>query len=110
PSFVGWGGGLEDRGHFDWLGFTDSSVNVSAEYAGPRVHTAPDFSAVFAPTVIGYDDPSLMPAPAPKAPRFDTGWWPAEHFARAAGPLVHADNQRAVFRREYDDWLFVAAT
>jgi hypothetical protein len=108
PSFFGWGGGQEDRSHFGWLAFTDSSVNVSGEYVGPRNHTAPDLKAVLDSGMTGFDDYDLAPERTGREPRFDTNWWPVEHYAREGGALVRLDHQRAFFRRARDAEVVVA--
>jgi hypothetical protein len=91
---------LEDDQHFTWLGYRDSSVNASREYFMPRYHTTPNYvlPADLAKPLVGVTEYSNA-APARNAQgKWDTRWWPIEHFTRAAS-LATLDHQTAVFRR-----------
>jgi hypothetical protein len=109
PTVVGWGGTKEDEGHFNWLGFSDSSVNVSAEYAGRRNHTVPRPSQLDPAAMARYTDPDIAPARTTRAPFFDTDWWAVEHYARTGAPIVGLTHQRALFRRASQALIEIAA-
>ncbi len=108
PSVVGWGGLAEDQNHFEWLRFTDSSVNVSAEYMAPRIHTTPDYRLLTSEPLSSFTDRDRAAPTTSRSPFFDTGWWPVEHFAPIGGTIMLLDHQSAAFRRERDAWLYVA--
>ena len=98
----------QDLEHFGWLGFTDSSANASREYQLPRYHTTPPYAAALDLSKLESDDFAAL---APRWNRFrrkwDSDWWPIEHFARAA-PITALDYQAAVLRRPEGPLIVVA--
>lgn len=88
----------QDENHQRWLGFRDSSVNATREYASPRYHTTPSFA--IATDFSGLQNADLSDLGAPwndQQNAFDMNWWPIEHFSRAY--LGTFDYQVAQFRR-----------
>jgi hypothetical protein len=103
PAHLYWAGYHEDGGHFDWLGFRDSAVNVAPEYSLPRFQTTPSWSAVLDPGTLSADDWSrFAPRQGYGAVEWENDRWPVEHWARDAGPIVELPEQTVVFRRDSD--------
>jgi hypothetical protein len=109
PAYSAFGGAQEEADHAGWMGFYDSTRTATAEYPSDRLHLVPDWSAV--------GDPFHAPAGAwqinmPELTGDDESaaqWWPAEHYDRAAGPIVQLPDQTAVLRRD-DDVLLATAS
>ena len=109
PSRLFWAGLYEDNGHFEWLGFRDSAINVAPEYALPRYHAAPSWRAVLDPsTLTGSDFDHFSPRPGYGAVDWENDYWPPEHALRMAGPVVELSEQTVVFRRDNDALLAIA--
>lgn len=103
PSNLFWAGYREDGGHFEWLGFRDSSVNVAPEYALPRFHTTPPWRAVLDPgSPTASDFSRLAPRQGYGAVEWENDYWPPELWARNAGPIVDLPGQTVLFRRDND--------
>jgi hypothetical protein len=109
PANLFWAGYYEDGGHFDWLGFRDSAVNVAPEYKLPRYHSAPSWSAVLDPAALTPDDGKRF------APRMGYGgvdwendYWPVESADRRTGPVLDLAEQTVLFRRDNDALLAIA--
>ncbi|HTR77886.1 MAG TPA: hypothetical protein VMH39_07235, partial [Gemmatimonadaceae bacterium] len=109
PSYSAWPDSMEDAEHFTWMGFSDSSVNTTAEYLGPRFHTAPPWHAITDPMSLTVADwAGLSPTYDRGKWQLDSWPWPQEFYARDAGPLVPLDNQTAVLRRDKSTLVVVA--
>jgi hypothetical protein len=108
PSRSVWGGRHEDATHTGWLaghGSAGSPPYVTAEYAGARWHVVPPLRTALDPASARGADWQLHPADVSRPGR----WWPTEHYARRAGPLVQlAEGQWALFRRRDASLLAVA--
>ena len=109
PSKLFWGGYYEDGGHFDWLGFRDSAVNVAPEYKLPRYHSAPTWRAVLDPSALDAEGVNRF------APRMGYGgvdwendYWPVESADRRSGPVLDLPDQTVLFRRDNDALLAIA--
>ncbi len=100
PAYSVYGGNQEEASHASWMGFYDSTRTTTAEYPMDRLHLAPQWSAVLdpfratadawqlnMPTLNGDDEPAAQ-------------WWPEEHYARAAGPIIQLTDQTVVLRRD----------
>jgi hypothetical protein len=109
PSRSVWGGRHEDANHTGWLagrGSAGSPPYVTAEYVGERPHVVPPLRIALDPSSARGADWQLHPADVSRPGR----WWPTEHYARRAGPLVQlAEGQWALFRRR-DAALLAVAT
>lgn len=100
PAFSAFGGSWEEMSHASWMGFYDSTRTATAEYPQDRLHLFPDWRAV--------DDPFHAPADAwqinmPALAGDDepaAQWWPAEHYARAAGGIRQLSDQTVMLRRD----------
>ena len=108
PSRSVWGGRYEDANHTGWLashGSAGSPPYVTAEYVGARPHVVPPLRTALDPASARGADWQLHPADVSRPGR----WWPAEHYARSAGPLVQLpEGQWALFRRRDASLLAVA--
>jgi hypothetical protein len=108
PSHMYWAGFREDHGHFEWLGFADSAINVAPEYALPRFHTSPPWRAVLDPATLSTDDWSLF---APRQGYGSVVWesdvWPTDHWSRPLGPVVNLAEQTVMLRRDNDALLAI---
>ena len=101
PAYASWPDSMQSTEHFVWMGVTDSSINVTAEYSAPRFHTAPPWHAIEDPMSLVRDDwKDLGPARAGATWAWAQWKWPTEFFARDAGPLLELDDQTAVLRRD----------
>jgi hypothetical protein len=108
PSYMYWAGFREDGGHFEWLGFRDSAVNVAPEYALPRFSTTPPWRAALDPaTLTGDDWAHFTPKAGYGAIEWEGDNWPGEHMPRANGPLVELPEQTVMFRRDNDALLAI---
>jgi hypothetical protein len=100
PAYSVYGGNQEEASHASWMGFYDSTRTATAEYPMDRLHLAPRWSAlgdpfhatadawqVNMPVLNGDDEPAAQ-------------WWPAEHYARAAGGILHLSDQTVMLRRD----------
>jgi hypothetical protein len=108
PSRSVWGGRYEDANHTGWLaghGSAGSPPYVTAEYVGGRPHVVPPLRTALDPSSARGADWQLHPEDVTRPGR----WWPAEHYARRAGPLVQLpEGQWALFRRREASLLAVA--
>jgi hypothetical protein len=109
PAFSVYGGGQEEASHASWMGFYDSTRTATAEYPVDRLHLVPDWRAVA--------DPFRAPSDAWQinAPVFNgddepaAQWWPAEHYARAAGGIIQLADQTVMLRRDTQVLLATAS-
>lgn len=109
PSSLYWAGFREDGGHFEWLGFRDSAVNVAPEYALPRFSTTPPWRAVLDPSTLTTADWSgFAPRQGYGAIEWENDAWPVEHSRRASGPVLDLPEQMVMFRRDNDALLAIA--
>lgn len=109
PAFSAWAGAAEEADHAGWMGFYDSTRTATAEYPSDRLHLFPDGRALTDPFHAPPDAwqinmPALSGDDEPAAQ-----WWPAEHYARAAGPIVQLSDQTVFLRRD-DDVLLATAS
>lgn len=103
PSHLYWAGYREDYGHFEWLGFVDSAVNVAPEYALPRFQTTPPWRAVLDPSTLTAADWSrFSPRQGYGSVEWESDYWPVEHWSRRSGPIVELADQTVTFRRDND--------
>jgi hypothetical protein len=98
PTQFYWGGYAVDEAHGNWLiktaGVDTAPPYVVREYSRDRLHTVPAARALLAPMTASATDWTLNDVAG------DDLWWPVEHFARDAGPLMQLpDGQRAILRR-----------
>jgi hypothetical protein len=108
PSTLYWAGLREDGGHFEWLGFRDSSLNVAAEYTLPRFHTVPPWRSVLDPSTLRAADwHGLSPRQGYGATDWENDEWPTEHVPRARGAIVDLPEQTVLFRRDHDALLAI---
>jgi hypothetical protein len=109
PSSLHWAGLLQDGGHFGWLAFRDSAVNVAPEYKLPRYHSTPPWHAVLDPsTLTSADGSRFAPRLAYGAIDWDNDFWPQEHAERKAGPVLEVAEQTVMFRRDNDVLIAIA--
>jgi hypothetical protein len=131
PSYLYWGGPMQDGGHTGWLATDRTPPNApytTYEYRGFRTHLIPSWNAiadVFRAEPGDWDlsppDPREAPAPLPRpaavttlygrgverpaAPKF---WWPEEHFESDVPIAQLHDGRHALLRRERGALLAVA--
>ena len=109
PSSLYWAGYYEDNGHFEWLGFRDNAINVAPEYALPRYHSAPPWSAVLDPSALSAADAIRFgPRMGYGAVDWENDFWPVESAPRTLGPVLDVAEQLIVFRRDNDALLAIA--
>ena len=108
PSHLYWAGYYEDNGHFEWLGWRDNAINVAPEYALPRYHSAPSWSAVLDPaTLSSADGGRFAPRLGYGAIDWENDYWPPESALRPLGPVLDLPEQLVVFRRDNDALLAI---
>ena len=108
PAYSAFAGVSEERDHAGWMSFYDSTRTATAEYPQDRLHLIPAWRAVAdpfrappeawqinMPALSGNDEPAAQ-------------WWPAEHYGRAAGPIVQLSDQTVLLRRDTDGFLATA--
>jgi hypothetical protein len=110
PSLVVWGGIQEDASHLSYLGGGSAMHErfATAEYGLPRFHPVPAWAAIVNPFDAQATDWTLTERAAREIARPRMVWWPEEHFARRAGPMVQLWDQSAMLRRDSTVLLFVA--
>ncbi|MEO7996380.1 MAG: hypothetical protein ABI852_02985 [Gemmatimonadaceae bacterium] len=110
PVYTAWAGFDEDTNHTGYLdGFSSPPMApyTTFEYSLDRVHTIPPWQFVAAPFTVTASSWKLREENAKGEPV--TTWWPDEHF-RPARPLVQlAEGQTAMFRRQSQAIVAVAA-
>ncbi|HEX4684877.1 MAG TPA: hypothetical protein VH277_19315 [Gemmatimonadaceae bacterium] len=109
PAYSNWAGLEEERSHAGWMNFYDSTRTATAEYPRNRLHLIPDFRIVSDPYHARSDAWQVNMPPLVGDDEPADQWWPAEHYARALGPIVQMTEQTAVFRRDHDVLLATAA-
>jgi hypothetical protein len=104
PSFSWWGGVREDIGHHENLNHGDTERAhgrfATAEYAFPRFHTVPAWSAIADPFGASGSEWVVSKVADAYINPTDTLWWPLEHYERRGGPLVQLWHQDGLFRRD----------
>lgn len=100
PAYSVFSGNQEEASHASWMGFYDSTRTATLEYPMDRLHLVPQWAAVADPFHATADAwqinmPALNGDDEPAAQ-----WWPAEHYARAAGPIVQLTDQTVLLRRD----------
>lgn len=109
PAYSAFGGQGHERDHASWMSFYDSTRTATSEYPQDRLHLVPMFAAVRDPFRATADAWQLnMPKLAPNEEPAEQ-WWPAEHYARAAGGILQLSEQTALLRRDSDVLLATAA-
>ena len=109
PAFSAFAGAFEEQSHANWMGFYDSTRTATAEYPRDRLHLVPEWRGVADP----FHAPSaawqinMPPLTTDDEPAGQ--WWPAEHYARAAGGVVQVPEQTVLLRRD-DDVLLATAS
>jgi hypothetical protein len=109
PAFSAYGGSQEEADHAGWMTFWDSTRTATAEYPMDRLHLVPQWRAVTDPFHAPADAwqlnmPTLNPEMEPAAQ-----YWPAEHYARAAGGILQLSDQTVMLRRDHDILLATAS-
>ncbi len=109
PAYSVFGGTFEEQSHASWMTFYDSTRSATAEYPQDRLHLIPDWRAIANPFGARSDAwqinmPALTDDDEPAAQ-----WWPAEHYSRAAGPIVQLPEQTVLLRRD-DDIVIATAS
>ena len=100
PAFAAFGGKFEEESHAGWMGFYDSTRTATAEYPQDRIHAVPAWRAIQDPLHATADAWQLNMPPLTGDEEPAVQWWPAEHYARAAGPIRQVSDQTAMLRRD----------
>lgn len=100
PAFSAFGGKFEEESHAGWMGFYDSTRTATAEYPQDRLHVVPDWRAIQDPLKATADAWQLNMPTLTRDEEPAVQWWPAEHYARAAGPIRQLSDQTAMLRRD----------
>lgn len=109
PAYSNWAGIEEERSHAGWMTFYDSTRTATAEYPRDRLHLVPSFQAVTDPFHAKSDEWQVSMPPLNDDDEPADQWWPAEHYARADGPIVQLTEQTVLLRRDNDLLLATAA-
>ncbi len=109
PAYSVFGTMIEEQSHASWMAFYDSTRTATVEYPQDRLHLIPDWRAVANPFAAPSDAWQINMPPLADDDEPAAQWWPAEHYSRAAGPIVQLSEQTVLLRRN-DDVLIATAS
>ena len=109
PALSVFMGAYEEQSHASWMYFYDSTRTATAEYPPDRLHLVPDWRAVADAYRAPADAWQLNMPPLSGDEEPAAQWWPAEHYARAAGGIVQLPDQTVMLRRDSDVLLATAS-